>query len=284
MMLIAILLFLTLQRFINVGGCFQASWFESYLKLLNPWLGKLNEWIALLLVVVPVVSILALLHFLFAWRLFGLFNLILATVILFVCIDARDFKNKLTEYFDNLEKGDATAAENSVSHLIGDSSVGNVAELNRTVTKTILLDSFDHLFARLFWFMVFGIYGLVVYFLISLLRKSAAKVDSTNCMELAKLAGKIQDVLDWVPSRLVGISYALVGNFNKGFGYCHKYLWSGLDGVKNFVVDSGIATLDVDPDVAKATPKENYAALDLVNRTLIVWLVALSFILIGVLL
>jgi membrane protein required for beta-lactamase induction len=286
MMLVAVLLCLALQRFANMGGWFQMSWFELYLKTLNPWITKLNEWVAILLVVAPVLLLLVLLHFLFSWRLFGLFNLILTTAILFFCIDARDFKNQLEAYFNNLEKGDTHAAANAVANFIGDASSSTTAELNRAVTKAILLNSFTQLFTGLFWFMVFGVYGIyavAVYFLIVLLRKSALKVDA-NYVELAKLTTKIQAVLDWLPSRLIGISYSLVGNFNKGFAYCHKNLWTGLTDARKFTIDAGIASLDVDPDVAKATPIENYAALDLINRVLIVWLIALFFVWLGVLL
>ncbi|EKE01440.1 MAG: hypothetical protein ACD_21C00132G0011 [uncultured bacterium] len=281
MILIAILICLALQRFADVGGWFKPSWFEMYLKALNPWVGKLNEWVAVFCVIVPVLLFLVLLHLVFGRGFFGLFDLILATLVLFFCIDARDLKNKLAAYFVNIEKGDFHAAVSDVANFVGDVASDNSAELNRAVTKAILLDSFERIFAGLFWFMVFGVYGAAAYCLVGLLRKNALKVDS-NYIELAKLAAQIQDALDWVPSRLVGVSYALVGDFNKGFGYFSKFLLSGLTGVKKFSVDSGLAALVVDPDGAKATVKENYAALDLINHTLIIWLIALALVLFGI--
>lgn len=283
MILLSILLCLALQRFANMGGFFQESWFELYLKSMNPWVVKLNEWVAVLLLIVPVLLFLALLHFLFAGKLFGLSNLILATIVLLVCIDARDFKNKLAVYFYNLEKNDIQAAANSVTSFLGDISSNNTAaELNRAVTKAILLKSFERLFAGLFWFMILGGYGVTTYFLIALLQKTATKADP-NYAGLAKVAARLQDILDWIPSRLIGLSYSLVGNFNKGFSYCRNHLWSSLTEVKKFTVDSGIATLDLDPDITKATPLENYAALDLINRVLIIWLIALFLVLLGIL-
>jgi AmpE protein len=283
MELIAILICLALQRFADMGGWFKSSWFETYLKVLSPRMGKLNEWVVIFLIIVPILLLLALLHFIFASRLFGLFDLILATFILFFCIDARDLRSKLAVYFANIEKGDSYAAAEIVVDFVGDVSSDTPAELNRAVTKAILLNSFEQLFAGLFWFMIFGVYGVTAYFLVRLLRKNALRVDS-NYIELAKLAARIQDALDWIPSRLVGISYALVGNFNKGFGYCNRSLLSGLTGVRRFSVDSGLAALDVESDSAKAVVKENYAALDLIDHALIIWLVGLILVLLGVLL
>ena len=282
MMLIVILFCLALQRFANIGGWSHMPWFELYLKNLHPWISKLNEWVAILLIVAPVALLLASLHLLFMWWPSGLFNLILATTVLFFCIDSRDFKNKLTNYFSNLERGDTQASASAVADIIGDVSSNTTAELNRAVTKAILLGSFEQLFAGLFWFIIAGIYGLSTYFVIALLSKNAAKFDSSYT-ELARIATKIRDVFDWIPSRLVGLSYSLVGNFNKGFGYCHKNLWSGFTEVKKFAVDAGLATLNLDTSAVKATPKENYDALDLINRALIVWLVALSLVLLGIL-
>jgi membrane protein required for beta-lactamase induction len=278
MLLIAILICLTLQRFANIGGVFQTSWFAMYLKALKPWIGKLNKWVAVLLIVMPILLLLMVLQLLLAEKLFGLVHLILSTLVLFFCIDSRDFKNKLAGYFVSLEKGDVHAAADAAAAFVGDVSS---SELNRAVTKSILLGSFERLFAGLFWFMVFGGYGAAAYFLVALLRQSAFKVDS-NYDGLAKAAAQIQDVLDWIPSRLVGISYSLVGNFRKGFKCCSKHLWTGLAETRNFSVDVGIAALGANSDETKATLKENHAALDLINHTLVIWIIALAFVLLGV--
>ena len=283
MLLITILFCLALQRFANVGGWFRASWFEAYLRYLSQWLSKLDDRLVILLVIAPILLLFVLLHFILMWRFFGLFDLILSIMVLFFCIDARDLKGKLAPYFNALEKSDMHAASEAVADFISDTAIGNMADLHRAVTRAILLKSFEHVFVGLFWFMVFGIYGVATYFLITLLRQNALKVNP-NYVELAKLAAQVQDILEWIPSRLLGFTYALVGHFNKGFNYCIKHLWSGLGDVKKFTVDAGLATLDVSSNVADADRSENFAALDIVNRVLIIWLIAVALILIGILL
>lgn len=279
MTLIAILICLVLQRFANIGGEFKSRWFEFYLKALNPWITKLNEWLALLFILAPVLLFLAILNIFFAWRSFGLFNLILAIIVLFFCVDTRDLKKQLTGYFNELEKGDTQAAAAAVAAIVGDISFDFAEELNRTVTKAVLINSFERIFSRLFWFMIAGMYGVAIYFLIALLSKN-----SSHYSNIAKLAAKIRGVLDWIPSRLFGISSALVGSFNQGFDCCKKYLWLGLSDVRRFVIEAGIAALGIDLSSAETTPRENYAALDLIDRVLIVWVIALSFVLLGSLL
>lgn len=283
MVLMSILFCLALQRFANVGGWFQTSWFEAYLRTLSPWLAKLDEKFALLLVIIPILLLFVLLHFIFKWHFFGLFDLIISTAVLFFCIDARDLKNKLQPYFDHLDKADTHAAANVVANFIGDDSTGNMADLSRAVSQTILLKSFEQIFAGLFWFIIFGVYGVTSYFLLTLIRQKALKVNP-NYIGLAKLAAQIQSILEWLPARLLGFSYALVGNFNKGFGYCSKHLLTGLSEVKKFTVDSGLAALDISSNVSDADQSENRAALDIINRALIVWLIGIALVLIGILL
>lgn len=283
MSLIAILFCLALQRFANVGGWFQASWFEGYLKFLSRWLSKLDDRLIILIVIAPILLLFLLLHFIFMWHFFGLFELILSVVVLFFCIDARDLKKRLTPYFDALEKSDTNAAADTVADFIGDAPTGSAGELHRAVTKAILTKTFEQMFVGLFWFIVFGIYGVTTYFLITLLRQNALKVNP-NYVELAKLAAQLQSILEWLPARLLGFTYALVGNFSKGVGYCVKHLWSGLDNVKKIAVDAGLAALDASLNIADADRGENSAALNIINRVLIVWLVIAALISISIVL
>ncbi|MBU0744170.1 MAG: regulatory signaling modulator protein AmpE [Gammaproteobacteria bacterium] len=283
MILIAILFCLALQRFAKMGGWFHASWFEGYLGLLNPWLSKLDERLIILLVIAPILLLFVLLHFIFAGWFFDLFDLILATTVLFFCIDARDLKYKLKPYFEAMEKSDMHSASDAVADFISDVSIGNIADLSRAVTKAVFLKSFERVFVGLFWFVAFGIYGVATYSLVVLLRQNALKVNP-NYIELAKSAAKVQEILEWLPARLLGFTYALVGHFNKGFNYDIKHLWSGLSEVKKFAVDSGLAALDVSNNVSDADKSENYAALDIVNRVLIIWIMAVILIFLGLLL
>jgi len=63
-----------------------------------------------------------------------------------------------------------------------------------------------------------------------------------------------------------------------------KNMWSGLSDVKKFTVGSGLAALDVNSNAKDADQSENQAALDLINRVLIIWLIALALVLVGILL
>ena len=239
--LIAILFCLAIQRFANVGSWFNVSWFENYLKRLHPWLIGINEWLGIGLIIAPVIILLGILNLLFHMHWFGLLNLILTITVLFCCLDAR-----------------CSREHDSV--------------------KTILQHSFARIFPILFWFIAFGDFGIhivVAYFMLYLIQAKISKVDA-HCAGIKKASEQIKNALDWVPSRLLGFSYALAGNFNKGFAYWRKNLWLGLSDNSEFAIGSGIASLDDSVDSAQA--------LALVDRVLVIWLIVIILVTIGSLL
>jgi membrane protein required for beta-lactamase induction len=289
MSLIIILTCLALQRFANIGGWFENAWFETYLTWLRAPLAKVNLWGKLAVVILPVFIVLTLLHFLLIWRLFGLFYFILSTVVLFFCMDARNLKNELATYFANAKKQDLQAAKEALEKFKDTLLLPSVTkltkdEVHRAVTKMIFLQASQQIFSILFWFIVLGIYGASGYFLITLLRKNALKVNE-HYSELAHLAAQIQDLLDWLPTRLTSLTFALVGHFSKGFAYFYKHMNAPLKDNQTFVINSGFAALDIDiKEEDKVEVSENQAALDLVDRTLIAWIVAVALISFGMLL
>jgi AmpE protein len=64
------------------------------------------------------------------------------------------------------------------------------------------------LFAPIFWYMFTGIFGVLVYRLISL----CATLPAVRLQ-----ASQILLLLDWLPARLTALLYLLVGNFQRGF-------------------------------------------------------------------
>lgn len=291
MTFIAILICLALQRFVNLGGV-ENKWFEYYLTKMQPIFHKFNKWVALSLLILPAFAILALLHLLLLWRLFGLFYLILATVVLFLSMDARDLRNILNPYFVSIEHNDADTAMQAASLFINQPIPTSSQELSREITKNILAKSFENIFAVLFWFILFGVYGAAGYCLINLTSKITNNIDPktpakklADYNELSQLATKVKSILDWIPVRILGFSYALAGNFTNGFAYSLKHLQTKTNDNKKFAVESGLASLDIDiEDNSKADIAENHAALDLIDRTLIVWIVAVALISLGMLL
>jgi AmpE protein len=282
MALIIILITLVVQRFASMAGWFKPAWFELYLSWIKPFIAKTNKWLALLIIIAPIFLVLAILDILLTWRLFGLFYLVLGTIILLLCMDARSLKLRLNTYFEAVTKQDVSGAKTALAAFTSQPLPDNLAALNRRATKIIFAESYIHIFSFIFWFAIFGIYGATAYVVTMFLRQIGTKGDS-SLKEITAAATFIQDVFDWVPVRLLGFSYALVGHFSTGFSYCMSNLKLGLKDNLKFATESGLASLGANVDDQNGSTQENEAAIALVDRALIIWLMAIALITLGML-
>lgn len=244
MIFITVLLCLAMQRIFNLAGHISEVWIFNYLSMFHKITSKINAILAVCLFVMPIVLCLGIINFIAAKFLYGFFSLLLTATILFFCIDVRDLSY--------VKK--------------------NVVLSN----KGILAQAFVTIFSGLFWFMLFGSFGVVIYTSIKLINNNILRVDS-KFTNILKLTTNIQAALDWTPARILAISYALVGSFNKGFSYFKKHAWFNFYDAQGFTIASGLAALDLDND----KQEQYHVALDLVNRVLIIWLTALFFVTLG---
>ena len=282
MVLISVLIALVVQRFANMAGWLQSAWFETYLGWLRTVLAKSNKWVAIIIILLPVFFVLSILHSLLMWHMFGLFYLVLSCVVLLFCMDARNTKNQLQKYFEFAEKQDVAGAVSVVAELTPETLPQNLPELDRVVTKLIFNKNYVNIFSVLFWFALLNIYGAAGYTILVLLRRVALKVDG-SFGDIAAAAGKLQDILDWAPTRFLALTYALVGNFSHGFSYFMKHIKTGVKDNANIAVESGLIALGLKVEDNTGTWAENKTALDLVDRTLIVWLVVIALVTLGML-
>jgi AmpE protein len=120
------------------------------------------------------------------------------------------------------------------------------------LSAALFLESYQKLFAPLFWYFVFGPVGLVLYITVA-----------TLCTHLPteKYMGLTLGVLDWIPIRVVGLTFALAGNFGAVFKMWSQDIFQNITDNQNQVVSYGEAALSVDS-----------TALSLVHRALFIWL------------
>lgn len=125
----------------------------------------------------------------------------------------------------------------------------------------LILKSYQKIFAPLFWYFVFGPVGLALYIIVATLRE---QLPDQQYFVLT------HGVLDWVPIRLVGLTFALAGNFGAVFKVWMKDVFQNVSDNQNQVVTFGDSALAADSD-----------AMSLVRRALLIWLVIMALITVG---
>ncbi|MFA7553672.1 MAG: regulatory signaling modulator protein AmpE [Spongiibacteraceae bacterium] len=166
------------------------------------------------LVGLPAVLVL-LLQALFDSLLFGLLSLLLYVGILFYSLGRGNLSEQLHAYlsswsFGNFESAYAKAI--GMGDFQPSDAISDHISLHEQVRKAYIYESFERWFAVVFWFLLVGPVGAIVYRLSYLAGRAEVLAENDRLIAL-----RFVHYLDWVPARLLAISFALAGNFVSGF-------------------------------------------------------------------
>jgi AmpE protein len=127
-----------------------------------------------------------------------------------------NFVAEVNEYLALSQRGDSVAASKFIDELRGNSEadphnadIGDWPALHTQALKVISYRGFERTFAVLFWFFIAGPFGALLYRLSVIYREISAP-DSED----ARLAAKWLWLLEMPAVRLMGVTWAMVGNFD----------------------------------------------------------------------
>jgi AmpE protein len=215
-----------------------------------------------------------------------LIALVFATFVLYVCWGPRDLERDVEAA---VKAPDSEQRANALRSL-RDSNEG-IATNPENLVESVFAASLSRWFGVLFWFVVLGPAGALLYRLAQLIAWSPefAGGESSPTTETAR---RLAAILDWAPAHLMALCLALASNFDVVLKSWHDYHVA--HGKGYFTLDLGflaaIARASVDADVAaedhEGAQANNPAivledAMVLVRRVLVVWLTLIALIVIG---
>lgn len=277
MNLIAILLVLAADRYTDILGKFRCyQWFSCYTSLIEQKVltkVKLHPVLALLAIFLPLIVVVVLVQcllFQFWWGIFGwLFNL----AILFYCMPDSYLRRRLNHYFEAQNKGDNEAAYLCLN-LDNPKAVEDASSLHHEAVKHILVHGNQATFTMIFWFVLLGGVGAIVYrFLLEF--NNLAKGEHSKFAKQQPLAEFTQQLFDWVPVRIVALGYGLVGNFMGSFIHWLQML-PAVPALNNqLLIETGLHALSYagSDEIPESAEIE---AIDLVDRVMVVFLVIIA--------
>ena len=142
------------------------------------------------------------------------FSLLLAGVVLYLAIGWRSLIEHAKAISIPLSKGDLSAARIAVSRIVSrDTQDLNEQEIAKAATESVLENGADAIFAALFWFIVAGIPGVVIYRLSNTLDAMWGYKNS-RFLHFGWSAARCDDLLNFIPARLTALAYTLCGSIN----------------------------------------------------------------------
>ncbi len=141
--------------------------------------------------------------------------------------------------------------------------------------NSVIAFTLSGVFAVIFWYLILGAFGLVLYG--AVLAYMALFSTSTERSGIYTLLTQIQGILEWVPVRLLGLTFALVGNFAAVFPAWFAGLLASPQENINRLCQWGELSMghNVSAEVEDggAIAARAHGVIALLNRALIVWLI-----------
>ncbi|NQX89363.1 MAG: cobalamin biosynthesis protein [Halioglobus sp.] len=137
---------------------------------------------------------------------------LLGVIVLYFCLGMRSLEEHARAVAAPLVSGDVPLARQQVSRIVSrDTAQLDASAVVRATVESTLENGSDAVLAPVFWFAVAGAPGVLGYRLANTLDAMWGYRDA-RYRAFGFAAARIDDVLNWVPSRLCAMAYALVGS------------------------------------------------------------------------
>ena len=231
----------------------------------------------LVLILSPLWLVTGLLQDWFSDWLFGLAGLLFNVAVLVYCMGPRDLSVDVDNWCEVCESSDMDLRQRAAGRLLrGEDVPQDPASSVHVLAGAVLVEANERLFAVLFWFILLGPLGAVLYRSAAVLYQQRRKPG-----EFGNSVAWLHAVLVWLPARLVALGYALSGHFDaamEGWRKAHSDHPQGSKGSERVLTVTGLGALGVDTDAIAEDDLQSpvRAAMRLVWRNLTIWLVVLS--------
>jgi adenosylcobinamide-phosphate synthase len=165
---------------------------------------------AYLLLVAPIVT--------FSWVLEHYLNehvftqILFSAFVLYIAIGWRSLLQHAKAISMPLKSGDLNVARQAVAMIVSrDTSSLEERDIASAATESILENGADAIFSAIFWFLIAGVPGVVLYRLSNTL-DAMWGYKTERFLHFGWCAARMDDVLNFIPARLTALSYAILGN------------------------------------------------------------------------
>lgn len=215
---------------------------------------------------------------LYAWvvsQVSAILGFLIAVPVLLYSLGRGDFSAQVRAYLDASERGDSVSAAQHLADLQGlaveDGDPEDWPELHRQALKAIAYGGFERMFAVIFWFVILGPAGALLYRLSVLYRQDYASQAAHRWLWL----------LEWPAVRLMGLTWAMAGDFERCFFRCQRDLFNRQQTSAALLYDQMLGALGSrsdEPGPAAVDSDMIRASQPLFSRSLLLWVCVLALI------
>ena len=279
MTLLSILVGLGLEYFLGtLDRIRNFVWFEKYCGWLELRCNRLSFWDGpigvLITLAIPLIVLALIANFLANISIILSFAL---AVVVFIYSIGSDVNSLLSNYVEALESDD----EGSVRGI--ERQLGQEANEDEhdglAIIHTVLVRAHDHIFAVIFWFIVLGPVGALLYSLTVRMKHSFNDIHGAY----ADAVHNLYNVMIWPTARLLAVGFALAGSLVDALEGWREADGNSFDSSEHIIRNSGLGAIQYQKRESQTEQEQQAVYLEhiqeihtLINRTLIIWLTILG--------
>ena len=276
MALISIIIGLFLDRtFRHLHDLRDMTWFEFYAQAILRFTGKLAPPIQFIVILALPVLLLLSIQILLNDFLLSVPAFVFGVIVFIYCLGPVCLSTDIEAYIHARTIGDEDEAMHYAGTITDSSASASPDQQISDVTRAILHIANERIFSTIFWFIILGPFGAMLYRLISELSKQL------EYDELADFSEFIHSIMAWIPARMLAAGYALTGNFDSAY-HAYKDRAHSADYSQSnaeVLISTGLGAmqnLDTEDELAGI-----HASQALVMRAVIVWIGILAVLTLG---
>jgi AmpE protein len=276
MALISIIIGLFLDRtFRHLHDLRDMTWFEFFAQAILRFTGKLTPPFQFIFILALPTLLLLSIQILLNDFLFNFPAVVFGVIVFIYCLGPVCLSTDIEAYIHARTIGDEDEALHYAGTITESSASTSPDQQVNDVTRAILHVANERIFSTIFWFIILGPFGAMLYRLISELSKQV------EFGELADFSEFIHSIMAWIPARLLAFGYALTGNFDSAY-HAYKDRTHSTDYSQSnaeVLIATGLGAmhnLNMEDELASI-----YAAQALVMRATIVWIGILALLTLG---
>jgi len=275
MTFIVTLIALLIERFFDWSHLRKWNWYTNYQQAVMKRFAGTSSFVVLAITIVPLLIIVAILQSILKTPLFGLIELLFQLFLFLYCLGPQNLWADSYSCINALVHGEPQAAAEKLKMSFGVTDSSSRQGLHGQLLNNIFIAANRRVFAIVFWFMVLGPIGAVLYRVITLSSAEFPKQEAVP--ELVQSARSVESILDWIPVRLFACVFALGGHFVKVISCWRKKPVMGLEINEQLLTDCGAAALGSD-DIASIAEdgSAEKSAIGLLDRSFVITLVLIA--------
>ncbi|MEZ5524640.1 MAG: regulatory signaling modulator protein AmpE [Pseudomonadales bacterium] len=207
-----LVLLLTIGAYKLLGWHFRPEhdrWFVNFSERVSTTFGGSSRLTMLVSVLLPLLVVALVLSVVQDW-VFGFVGLALQVLLLAYAFGRVNLPREVTTYLHHWCEGDFQSAYHHAQEyfkLEQGFDAGDRAQLHEKACRGVLYQWFEQVFVIVFWYLLLGPVAALFVRLLNLYEELGDQ-DETS---------RLVHVLEWLPARLLAITYAVAGNFTQCF-------------------------------------------------------------------